>query len=565
MGKPGKTYNDLELVEGDIADDDSNEQNNMPLDPRAGNVNVEIPRIKFSAKDVAKLLNKYVTEVDCTRKCLVEITKLLKWYNRLSEGILPYKPKELKLNSQVLKRKKKKHLSKMIKEGIKKLEMIDSKIKKNSREVIGDHKSLKKLDKMGEIIVKHGKVGKSIWEVRKFDEHNALKENEFNLNASWTVSEETNNVDNGNKTVCETIDKEAPLLVPAEFTVEDLKNSEIILSNILVQTSSPSLKSLIDNHSPKDNNLNKRESKSPKLNITDKSHNIVNTSHNDSELMSIDKDGSVSKKVKKNDESAKAEKCILTSTSTLDNTKNNRKLETSDVQNTTECSMSNNGVEKIIQLKSPKTIDKNIASPCDDFVLSKIKQHSNEMTVNSSLNTSWTVCNDENQKSNSPESKITDNSITNENNQQANSSLLKICSPNINENKNCSAFTEKNGSTSKQIKQGKKSAKVEKRSSLSTDNTPGKNSKSPKSPKSPTPEQRVLRRRTIIIPKKKPGVQNEGSTPKRKVKDNSETKVLQKRRKTIAGEEIGLLKPEEISNKALEKVVSQEILILLIM
>jgi len=41
-------------------------------------------------------------------------------------------------------------------------------------------------------------------------------------------------------------------------------------------------------------------------------------------------------------------------------------------------------------------------------------------------------------------------------------------------------------------------------SSFSTVVTPDENSKSPKSPKSPNPEQRVLRRRTNIIPKKKP-------------------------------------------------------------
>lgn len=100
MGKPGKSYNDLELVEGDIADDDSNEINESPLDPRAGNVSVEIPRIKFDPKAIAKLLNKYVNDIDCTRKCLLEITKLVKWYDRLGGGLLPYKPKDLKLKDR---------------------------------------------------------------------------------------------------------------------------------------------------------------------------------------------------------------------------------------------------------------------------------------------------------------------------------------------------------------------------------------------------------------------------------------------------------------------------------
>lgn len=561
MGKPSKSYNDLELVEGDIEDNnDSNEQNNMPLDPRAGNVNVEIPRIKFNAKDVSKLLNKYVTEVDCTRKCLIELTKLIKWYNRLGEGILPYKPKDLKLNSQVLKKKKKKQLSKMIKEGVKKLEIVDSKIKKNSRDIIEDCKSLKKLDKMGEIIVEHGKIGKSIWKVRKFDKSNVLKEN-FNLNESWTVSDETKHVDDENKTVCETVDNEPPILVPAGFSVEVIKTSEQTPSQIEVQTLT-SLKSLMNDHSPNNNKSNKFIS--PKLNITNQSHNTLDTSLNNSCSVSDNKDGSTSKEVKKSKESTEVEICILPSTIILDNSKENENINTSNVQKTTESLTSNNEIEETIQLKitSPKTDNKYImtnkkSSPYDNFVLSKIKRHSNEIFMNSSPNGSWSVCSDEKLNLNepkSPKSNITDDLKTLKNpNHEENVFPFKICSPNININISCLNQSSPNdGCASNKMKQNKKSIKVEKRDSLSDVITPDKNSKSPKSP---TPEQRVLRRRTIIIPKKKPEAQNEG-TPKRKVKNSLESKVLQKRRKTIAGEEISMLKPEEISNKALEKVVS---------
>lgn len=49
------------------------------------------------------------------KKCLIESKILLKYYNHLGEGILPYKPKELKLNSQVLKKKNKNNLSKLVK------------------------------------------------------------------------------------------------------------------------------------------------------------------------------------------------------------------------------------------------------------------------------------------------------------------------------------------------------------------------------------------------------------------------------------------------------------------
>lgn len=534
MGKPGKSYNDLELVEGDIADDDSNEVNDSPLDPRAGNVSVEIPRIKFNPKDVAKILNKYVTEVDCTRKCLLEITKLIKWYNRLGDGILPYKPKDLKLNSQVLKRKKKKYLSKMVKEGVKKLEMIDSKIKKSGREV-NDLKSLKELNKMGEIVVERGKIGKSMWKVRKFDNVNALKEN-FNLNGSWTVSEETKTDDtntvSGN-------DDEPPLLVPAGFNVEVTETTEKTPTQIQKKVSvTPNFKSLTVDSSLKENNSNKRKSKSPISKINDWSSkknivkqnspligtpNALNASQNNSWSVSTDSGRSVSKKVKKSIESAKA-------SSTVNSSPLNDKSLVPD-----------NGIEEKNQT--------------DDLVMSKLNRRSDEIKINSSLNESWSVCSDEKlklRKSKSPVSN-TANEPNKKSIQKPNSPFDKMSSPKI-VNTSWSVSADNDGSASKKDKSNE-TGKVEKRVSLTSVNTPDKNSKSPKSPKSPTPEQRVLRRRTIIIPKKKPDGQNEG-TPKRKAKETSATKASQKRRKTIAGEEISMLKPEEISNKALEKVVS---------
>ncbi|KAL4113832.1 hypothetical protein QTP88_017400 [Uroleucon formosanum] len=486
MGKPGNSYNDLELVEGDIADDDYNEVNDNPLDPRAGNVSVEIPRIKFNPKDVAKVLNKYVTEVDCTRKCLLEITKLIKWYNRLGDGILPYKPKDLKLNSHVLKRKKKKYLSKMVKEGVKKLEMFDSKIKKSGRDV-SDHKSLKELNKVGEIVMEYGKIGRSMWKV-------------------------------------ETLEK-TPIIVQKEVSL------------------TPNFKSLTVDSSLKESNSNKRKSKSPISKINDESNkniqkqnspfiktgtpNLLNTSQNNSWTVSADNEESVSKKVKKSIESAKALQALNASP-------------VNDLK-------PNNEVEQKNQT--------------DDLVISKLKRRSDEIDTNSSLNESWSVCNDEKLKLTKSKSPVS-NTVNEPNKksiQKSNSPLVKISSPNVantSHNNSWSVSADTDGSASKKDKKSNEPGKEEKRVSLTSLTTPDKSSKSPKSPKSPTPEQRVLRRRTIIIPKKKPDGQNEG-TPKRKVKETSATKVSQKRRKTIAGEEISLLKPEEISNKALEKVRSE--------
>jgi ribosomal RNA-processing protein 1 len=591
MGKPGNSYNDLELVEGDIADDDSNEKYNGPLDPRAGNVNVEIPRIRFNPKDVAKLLNKYVTEVDCTRKCLMEISKLLKWYNRLGDGILPYKPKDLKLKSQVLKRKKKKHLSKMVKEGVKKLEMIDSKIKKSSREVIDNHKSMKELNKLGELIVEHGKIGKSVWKVRKFEESDALKEN-FSLNGSWTVSEETKNNEE-NKSL-DVNNDEVPLLVPIGFNVEETNDKTP--TKIQNDTSTPSLKALTTDSSKKDSNSNKRKNTKSKfadgpnnnnsLNI--KLNNSLNTSLNNSWSVSINNDGSASKKTQNMNKSAVEEKHTTISLDEPDTTITNissnvtNKINTPNSQASSNkkkskanlsTEKSNNPViqspgsneiksNKVTQSKSPKTGN---CSPSDIF-LKKIKRHSGEINDDSSLNESWSVCSDDKLTSNkqSPKLKAFNESITFAKNNIQNvkspgknvSSNISIKSPNaINTslNSSWSVSVDNEGSASNK---NKNVGKNEKLISSSPATTPDKNIKSPKSPKSPTPEQRVLRRRTIIIPKKKPDTPNEG-TPKRKAaKSNLEKKELLKRRKTIAGEEISMLRPEEISNKALEKVVS---------
>eukprot|EP00102_Acyrthosiphon_pisum_P013595 XP_008183233.1 PREDICTED: uncharacterized protein LOC100574151 [Acyrthosiphon pisum] len=254
---PGNSNKDLELVEGDIVNDNSNEINENPLDHQAGNVCVEIPRIKFNPKEVAKILNKYLTEVDCTRKCLWEITKLIQFYNRLGDCILPNRPTDLKLNSQVLKHKQKKYLSKMVKDGVKRLEMVDSRIKNSGLEV-NDHKSLKELNKMGEIVVERGKMGKSMWKVRHFDNFNTLKEN-FNLNGSWTISKET--ISDGTNTVCINDDK-PQILVPPGFNVEVSIFRQKIPTKVQNKVSlTPNFKCLTFNSSLKESNSNKHKSR----------------------------------------------------------------------------------------------------------------------------------------------------------------------------------------------------------------------------------------------------------------------------------------------------------------
>ncbi|CAI6357095.1 unnamed protein product [Macrosiphum euphorbiae] len=283
---PVNLNNELESVEGDVTNENSNEKNDNPLDLQAGNVSVEIPRINFNPKDVTKVLNKYLTEVDCTRKCLWEITKLTQFYNRLGDCILPNRPNDLKLNTQVLKQKKKKYSSKMVKDGVKRLEMVDSKIKKSGLEVL-DHKSLKELNKMGDIVVDRGKIGKSMWKVRHFDNVNTLKEN-FNLNGSWTVS----TIINGINTLRINNDK-PPILVPPAFKVEASVFQEKTPKKIQKKVSlTPNFKYLTFNPSLKEINSNKCKSRSKITKINDRSKNKKNKKQN-SRFIQIDTPNSI--------------------------------------------------------------------------------------------------------------------------------------------------------------------------------------------------------------------------------------------------------------------------------
>ncbi|XP_050534990.1 ribosomal RNA processing protein 1 homolog [Daktulosphaira vitifoliae] len=471
MGRPGRSYTDLELVEGDIENGDGIQNYDAPLDPRAGKVNVEIPRIKFNPKLIAHLLHKYINEIDCTRKSLVELTKLLKWFNRLKEGVLPFKPKDLKLNSQVLKRKKKRHLSKLVKDGVKRLEMVDQKIKKSSRDVLNNCKSLKELDMLGEVIVEHGKIGKSVWKVRKFVENNA-KEN-ISLNGSWTVSEEEKNVPDES---C-AIEEEFPILVPAGFNVETSVNN---LPNKYVVQEKKQI-------SP----LNKENVKSP----TTKSCKVKSSLTNKNNITEVDTNQS------------------------------------------------------------------------DDLVMKKLKRRSGDIRDNSSLNESWSVTQNDEIKIISTSTKNMNDSFENKKNITGESDSKKNLQANSNEN-----LIETNMNLSKNwhVSKGEKEPdlsylnesiqNISKNSEISKLVSPGSKilSENSKSPKSPTPEKRVLRRRTIIIPKKK-DVQKEQTkdTPKRKSQDSSQSVEIRKRRKTIAGQGISHLNPDEISNKALEKVRSE--------
>ncbi|KAL5237336.1 hypothetical protein ACI65C_004746 [Semiaphis heraclei] len=117
MDKPGKSYNDLELVKGGKSDDNLNEKNENQLDPGAGNVNVKIPQIKFNPKDITKVLNKYVTEVEFTKRCLLIMVSIkgkknndtnAKWINDDESPILV--PVGFKV--EVLEPPKKKHQKK---------------------------------------------------------------------------------------------------------------------------------------------------------------------------------------------------------------------------------------------------------------------------------------------------------------------------------------------------------------------------------------------------------------------------------------------------------------------
>ncbi|KAL5237853.1 hypothetical protein ACI65C_005263 [Semiaphis heraclei] len=490
MDKPGRSYNDLELVKGGKSDDNLNEKNENQLDPGAGNVNVKIPQIKFNPKDITKVLNKYVTEVEFTKRCLLVIIKLIKCYNRLGDGTLPYKREDWTLFNRVLKQKKKKTLSKMVKDRVKKFETVDSKITKSGRK-INVHKSL---NNKGEIIVERRKIGTFLWKVRN-----------FNCNRSWTVSEETKNNDTNAKWIN---DDESPTLVPVGFKVEVLEPPKKTPKKVQKKVSTPNFKFLTVDSSLKEINYKKRNSKSPismfkintglnKKNIKNQNSIFIeigmpNAGHNNSWSVSPNKVASTSKSVNKS--SLSDDKICL--------------------PNIVNMGRNNNWLVSDDNDSAPQQVQK--------------RKNPDEVEIHISLTS------------------VPDKSFK---------SPERADSPKMGRNNNW-LVSDDNDSASQKFQKWNNPDEVEKHISLTF--VPDKSFKSPQkadSPVSPIFEQRVLRHRTIIISNKKTDGQDEGST-KRKVEETSASKISQKRRKTIAEEEITMLEPGEISIMAVEKVVS---------
>jgi len=359
--------------------------------------------------------------------------------------------------------------------------------------------TLKELTKMGEI-VKGGKIGKSMLKVRKSDKINTLKEN-FNLNGSWRVSVSKDTKIDGNNTMCIN-DGEQPLMVPVGFNVEVLETLEKTVTK-----------------------LQKNVSSTPSLTCPSV----------DSSIKELDKLGEIVLERRKIGK-------FMWKVTHFDNV---------------------NILKENFNLNESWTVSKETIIDCtntvcinDDKPPTLVPPGFNVEILESPEKTSIKV---QNKVSLTPSlipltvdtsKKPKEKSI-----QKSNSPLHKICSPNIvitSHNSSSYLSADNDGSASNKIKESNPSIKVQKGNSLTSVTTPDKSSKSLKCQ---TAEQRVLPRTTTTFSKNKPDGKNKG-TPISKVKEISATRELQKCRNTIAEEEISLLKPEDISNKALEKVVS---------
>lgn len=98
----------LELSDDDEGDDnekmdedecDDKVENNQPLDPRAGCVNVELPQLHFDPEQIANLIKQYKFHPASTRKNRKSITRLIDEFNELAKGVMPIGIKEITIPS----------------------------------------------------------------------------------------------------------------------------------------------------------------------------------------------------------------------------------------------------------------------------------------------------------------------------------------------------------------------------------------------------------------------------------------------------------------------------------
>ncbi|KAK9300159.1 hypothetical protein QLX08_007077 [Tetragonisca angustula] len=69
-----------------------------PLDPRAGNVDVELSQIPFDPKQISTLLNEYKFHPSTTTKSRRQLQHLIKEFTELSDGKMPLGIKEIKIS-----------------------------------------------------------------------------------------------------------------------------------------------------------------------------------------------------------------------------------------------------------------------------------------------------------------------------------------------------------------------------------------------------------------------------------------------------------------------------------
>ncbi|XP_011501187.1 PREDICTED: ribosomal RNA processing protein 1 homolog [Ceratosolen solmsi marchali] len=105
VGFPCKSIDEMQKVEFsdytsncDNADEEDSEDikaTNMPLDPRAGRVNVEIPQLPFNPTEIVSLLKEYKFHKLSTTKSRKIINQLINEFTKLSEGDMPLGIKEI--------------------------------------------------------------------------------------------------------------------------------------------------------------------------------------------------------------------------------------------------------------------------------------------------------------------------------------------------------------------------------------------------------------------------------------------------------------------------------------
>ncbi|KAF2885464.1 hypothetical protein ILUMI_20744 [Ignelater luminosus] len=148
-GFPGGTIDSLEKIEMVEENEDTSDINDLedngPLDPRAGYVDVFLPQLPFDAQQIVQLLLVHKFSEGSTTKARKVITKLVNEFEKLCKGVYPLGIKEIRLPNDI-------GYSTKLKKSVNRLVKFDKKLLADSNKNRKQRKLKRKFDEIQEDI-----------------------------------------------------------------------------------------------------------------------------------------------------------------------------------------------------------------------------------------------------------------------------------------------------------------------------------------------------------------------------------------------------------------------------